>query len=191
MFLSNSIIKRLMKQAYKRGLIVAQTEARYYIAGSYWEMDVKKEFLPKQILAQLIELAGEVPAEGTRFSATKKGNQLETELPCAVNVEGFDEIIEVTNLVLLNGGVAQRLLQHETTGDVYIINNAFIAVADNAAVMEDQGEYRVEKPLFNKSRGLLWQNNVARFHASWRSDENHERLLAEITQIDITEDPVE
>lgn len=192
MFLNHNILKRLMKQAYKTGLAAAQTEERLYLAGNYWEMDVKREFLPKQILAQLIELAGEIPDKGTRFKATKDGNQIEIEMGMSVDTEGFERTLEVSNLILMgSNGVAQRLLQYPDTGEVYIVNNAFVCIADNAAVEEEKGEYRVEMPQFNPAKGILWQNNVARFRAMWRSDEQHQRLLDDIRKVDIAEDPVE
>ena len=41
MFINIKILKQLMKTTYKSaGLILAQTEDRYYIAGRCWEMDV-------------------------------------------------------------------------------------------------------------------------------------------------------
>lgn len=188
MFLSNGILKKLMKQAYKKGLVVAQTEERVYLAGGYWEMDVRRDYLPKQILAQIIELAGELPEVGQRFSATKEGNQIEEFMTREVDTYEFKDSIEVTKLILIGKfDTAQRILQIPA-GDVFIINNAFVEIADNANVEESRGEYAVTKPLYNAVKGILWQNNVARFHASWRIDEEHERLLSEITQIDLTED---
>ncbi len=192
MFLNNGILKRLMKQAYKAGgLIVARTEKRTYIAGNFWEMDVLQEFLPKQILAQIIELAGELPGEGERFRADKNGNQMEMVLKKEVDQNGFSEGIEVTNFILLGKqSTAQRVLQ-TPAGKAYIVNDAFIEIADNAAVAEDRGEYRVgDHPLYNRD-GILWRNNVASFHAFWRDDKPHERVLMELERVDLTEDPAE
>lgn len=57
MFINTKILKSLMKTAYKgTGLVLSQTEDRYYIAGSFWEMDVKKKYMPKQIMAQTLIL---------------------------------------------------------------------------------------------------------------------------------------
>lgn len=190
MFLNTGILKRLMKQAYKTGLIVARTENRMYLAGDYWEMDVRMDFLPKQILACIIELTGEIPEEGERYKATKDGNQQEINLRMQVDKDGYQEGIEVTKMILIGKqGTHQRILQ-ERTGGIFIIHNVFVEIADNSALEEERGEYEVIAPLYSKT-GILWMNNVARFHAYWRSDENHERILAELTQLDLTEDPVE
>lgn len=52
MFLKKTVLKRLMKEVYKHGLRVAATEERYYLCGGYWEMDILKEYMPKEILAE-------------------------------------------------------------------------------------------------------------------------------------------
>ena len=186
MFLNNTILKKMMKEAYKTaGMTVAQTEERYYIAGSYWEMDVRKAFMPKQILAQLIELAGEVPAPGKAFRATKEGNLEEDGLRQEVKTEGFTEPIDVTDIIVIGSlGTYQRVLQ-ERGGKTHVVNNVFVDIADNNAIDENSGEYSVTTPLFNAGKGILWQNNAARFRAGWRIDDRHESLLAELSGIDL------
>lgn len=53
MFLSTSVLNNLMKKAYKTGLVVARTQDAQgndwlYLAGSYWEVSVNKDFIPKK-----------------------------------------------------------------------------------------------------------------------------------------------
>lgn len=53
MFLSTSVLNNLMKKAYKTGLVVARTQDTQgndwlYLAGSYWEVSVNKDFIPKK-----------------------------------------------------------------------------------------------------------------------------------------------
>lgn len=186
MFLNNTILKRLMKEAYKTGrMTVAQTEERYFISGSYWEMDVRKAFMPKQILAQLIELAGEVPEQGKAFRATKEGNLEEDGLRQEVKTEGFTEPIDVTDIIVIGSqGTYQRVL-HTRDGKTYIVNNVFVDIADNDAVDENAGEYRVTAPLYDAGKGIMWENNVARFRAGWRIDNRHKSLLSELSGIDL------
>lgn len=55
MFLSTSVLNNLMKKAYKTGLVVARTQDAQgndwlYLAGSYWEASVNKDFIPKKTL---------------------------------------------------------------------------------------------------------------------------------------------
>ena len=84
MFLSTSVLNNLMKKAYKTGLVVARTQDAQgndwlYLAGSYWEVSVNKDFIPKKTLGDIITLIGELPKPGERFKATKEGNQIEIE----------------------------------------------------------------------------------------------------------------
>lgn len=63
MFLSTSVLNNLMKKAYKTGLVVARTQDVQgndwlYLAGSYWEVSVNKDFIPKKTLGDIITLIG-------------------------------------------------------------------------------------------------------------------------------------
>lgn len=51
MFIDVKVLKSLMKEAYKVSLHVAQTEERIYISGGYWEVDMDKTVMPKQVMA--------------------------------------------------------------------------------------------------------------------------------------------
>lgn len=187
MFLNNTILKRLMKKAYKsENMVVAQTKDRFYIGGLYWEMDVRKAFMPKQILAQLIELAGEVPEQGKAFRTTKDGNQEEDGLRTEVKTEKFEKPIDVTDIIVIgNLGTYQRVLQAKD-GKTYIVNNIFVDIADNNATEEQRGEYDVTLPMYEEKQGILWMNNVARFRAGWRIDDRHAGILREMSDIDLT-----
>ena len=49
MFLKPGTLNALMKKAYKSGLAVGRTEDDWlYIAGSYWEVSIKREFVAKK-----------------------------------------------------------------------------------------------------------------------------------------------
>ena len=190
MFLKPSILTGLMKQAYKSGLAVARTEDDWlYIAGRYWEVSVKKDFIPKRTLGDIIALAGELPYPGKRYKATKEGNQMETEMPLKVRAEPFAEgdALIVTDVILVGtSGITQRLLQDEATGNIYVINNVFASIIDNSLIDKDHGEYAVGDPLFNPNHGILWQNNVCKLRAQFRLDEKNNKVLENLKGVDIT-----
>lgn len=91
MFLKKTVLKRLMKEAYKHGLRVAATEERYYLCGGYWEMDILKKHMPKEILAAVLELTGWIPETGESYCATKEGNQVDINRK-EVSVDAEEEI---------------------------------------------------------------------------------------------------
>lgn len=190
MFLKPSTLNVLMKKAYKSGLVVARTKDDWlYIAGSYWEISVKKEFIPKRTLGDIIALIGDLPSPGERFRATKDGNQLEMELTMNVKDEPFREsdTLTITDVILVGtSGTIQRLLQDESTGNIYAVNNVFVAIVDNSLIDEDHGEYAVAEPFFNPAYGILWKNNVCKLRAHFRSDDKNNKVLESLKGVDIT-----
>lgn len=182
-----------MKKAYKTGLVVARTQDAQgndwlYLAGSYWEVSVNKDFIPKKTLGDIITLIGELPRPGERFKATKEGNQIEIEMPMAINEEGFGtETLTITDVLLIGTqGTVQMLLQDDLTGQIYPINNVFVSIINNAMVEEDKGEYTVTEPLFNPFRGILWKNNVCKLRAHFRTDDKNIKVLKSLKGVDIT-----
>lgn len=190
MFLKPGTLNALMKKAYKSGLAVGRTEDDWlYIAGSYWEVSIKREFVAKKTLGDIISLTGELPDPGTRFLATKEGNQIEMELPLRVDEDPFEkrDILTITDVLLIGTqGTVQRLLQDEETGRIYPVNNVFVGIIDNAMIVRDKGEYEVQNPFFNPFHGILWANNVCKLRAQFRSDEKNDKVLENLKGVDIT-----
>lgn len=190
MFLKPSILNRLMKQAYKSGLVIARNEKDWlYIAGKYWEIEIKEGFIPKKTLGDIIALTGELPKMGERFVATKEGNQLEIEMPMEVRNECFNESdrLDITDVVLIGtAGTAQRLLQDEDTGKIYVVNNAFIQIVDNFVIEKSKGEHTVGIPSYHPAYGILFKNNVCKLKANFRADEKNDKILKNLEGVDIT-----
>lgn len=168
MFLSTSVLNNLMKKAYKTGLVVARTQDAQendwlYLAGSYWEVSVNKDFIPKKTLGDIITLM-------------------------AINEEGFGtDTLTITDVLLIGTqGTAQRLLQDELTGQIYPINNVFISIINNAMIENERGEYSVTEPFFNPIRGILWKNNVCKLRAHFRTDDKNIKVLKSLKGVDIT-----
>ena len=67
-------------------------------------------FIPKKTLGDIITLIGELPRPGERFKATKEGNQIEIEMPMAINEEGFGtDTLTITDVLLIGTqGTAQK-----------------------------------------------------------------------------------
>lgn len=186
MFLNPKIFKKLMKEAYKTGLIVARNHVdSIYIAGRYWEAQIKKDYIPKETMGDLISLIGDIPEPGARISASKEGNQFEVGLPLDIRTDPEEEQMEISDLILIGcGGVHQRLLQR-SNGNVYAVNNVYVSIVDNGWVDEKRGEYVVDKPYFAKT-GFMWLNNVCVFHAYFRGDKMNENTMKNLQGIDIS-----
>ncbi len=176
MFLKTNLLNRLMKQAYAgSGLVVARRGDWLYLSGSYWEVEVRKRYIPKKTMGDLISLIGELPEDGERFRAEKGGNQMEMEMPMGIAIDLFDprNCLTVTDLILLHqNGVEQRILQDADTGSLYLINNLFANMVDNKCMEEGKGEIGVsDQPMFRPKLGVLWDNGICRLHAAFRDSE--------------------
>lgn len=178
MFLKADILKKLMKEAYKRsGLAIANTGKRIYIAGSCWEVDILKERLPKTILAQIIELAGELPDAGTRFLSTKDGNQMEVGKTEEVVIDGSAVKLTVTKLIILTDlGAVQRVLQNPF-GKIILINNLAVGMVSANIIDAEKGECEPLGPLYAHQKGVFWANNWVRFRYAERTVDNEEAEL--------------
>lgn len=191
MFLKPSVLNNLMKKAYKSGLVLAMNEKGWlYIASDWWQVSIKREFILKRTLGDIIALAGELPEPGERFTCTKEGNQIEMEMPNEIDETPYkgESYLTPTDLLMIgNQGVALRVLQSEETGYIYIVNNVFMAIVDNNQIDEEHGEYGVERPLYNPYSGILWRNNVCKLRAHFRSDDKVDKLMKALgTGIDLT-----
>ncbi|MCI8592681.1 MAG: hypothetical protein HFI88_10145 [Lachnospiraceae bacterium] len=186
MFTKPQAVKKLMKEAYNgAGLRLAATEERYYIAGNYWEMDVKKGFIAKPVLAAMVELAGEIPAPGERFRADKTGNHVE-EGQMEVAAADQETEIAVTGLVLYDVlGNPQRILQDECKGRIVLVDNRFIEMTDNSCIEYSKGEHEVDRPFYAPGKGCCYSNNVMRLFFCVRMDMEHGQLIRSLESIDL------
>lgn len=188
MFLKLQILKKLMKEAFKHErLIVAQNEDTFYIGGRYWEVEIEKTYIQKTILAEMIELTGEIPLNGECFLAGKSGNQMqvwETE----INPEGIDQELEVTDLILLTkSGLEQRVLQDPISKTVILLDNTFMNLIDKSQVDHARGEHPPIGPYYNQKREVLWYSNSGKVRLMHRKDDEHQNMLKDMEMLDLWE----
>lgn len=188
MFLNEKTLNALMKKAYKTdGLVVAQTEEGWvYLAGRYWQAEILREYIPKQTLANIIALAGELPEPGERFRSDKDGNQYEMEMDMRIDRQTYTMgPLTITNTLQIGtDGVIQRYLQDTDTGMLYLVNEAFINLS-KGEIDETHGEYAPSEPFYNQN-GLLWQNNICHMAATFRHDLKNNKTLEALKGVDLT-----
>lgn len=166
MFLKEQPLKRLLKTAYKGGLIIGNTGERIYLSGWGWELDIDRRHLPKTILAQIIELAGELPAEEECFSATKDGNQMELRSleDMTVGVEKYGVPVEKTKILInTECGTVLRVLQIKDTKKVVLIHESALGMVDSRCINSDKGEVEPQGPIYAPNEGIFWSNNIMTF----------------------------
>lgn len=179
MFLKDKVLKRLMKQAYKLdSLQIGNTGDELYIAGVCWELSAKKEFIPKTILATIIELAGEFPELGQYFTVGKDGNQIEIGLDREACIPENVREIEVTDVMIADRANRRiRILQDPVTNQIQLIDEVFVEAVDKQAANYEKKEHEPDGPLYGPDKGVYWVNNVMRFHVCVIRDENRKPML--------------
>ncbi len=184
MFLNTKIVNKLIKEAFKTGLVIAATKEHIHLEGTYWMIDIKRDFLPKEIMGKIIELTGWIPEPDVRVIADKDGWQYEVGV-FEIEKEFDGKRLEVTNVLIKSAwDTDQRILQDEN-GKTYLINNVFADMTKGTEL--EEGEEFPGKPLYNEY-GAEWKNNAGALYVRFRQDMQHERILEEMTKIDLTED---
>ena len=186
MFVNPKILKKLMKEAFKANfLIIGRNEDNMYIQGQYWKLICKRNFVPKTIYAEIIELAGEIPEEGECFCAGKEGNQMQIN-SMTIDFPANARVAEVTDFILeAKSGTLQRLLQL-ASGKIALINEVFHAATKGAHYDEEQGETQAIGPYVDFGHGIFWKNNTGTLQACFRVDDEHEETLIEMENVNLT-----
>lgn len=184
MFLRDREFRRLLKNAYKGGLILANHDGRIYMSGWGWEMDIKREYLPKTILAQIIELAGELPDEEERFSATKEGNQMELGT-MEVSISDIGAMAEITKVAIITScGAPMRVLKTKPFGKVVLLLENVIQMVSEKCIDNVKGEEVPAGPMYVEGEGIIWWNNIMRFKVMYRTvDESEQELVTQLEKI--------
>lgn len=186
MFINTKILKSLMTEAYKTGLTVGETEDSIYIGGNAWEAEIMKRYLPKQVLGELIKLIGMLPGPGKykKYIKTRDGGLEEDAEERKIGEEN-GELAEITSLVLFNKyGTPNRILT-DARGQLVLVNNVFIEITNSD--MNDENEVAIQGPYFDGFR-LTWETNEATLRVAKKTDEPHERLIQELSMVDLSED---
>lgn len=192
MFITTQGFKRLIKQAYKtRDLHIANDGAGYTIAGGYWRIWIKHEWIPKKELAAIIELTGELPAEGQAFTVYEEGNQYEMELPnerSAMTIALECKMtLEITPLVLRYAtGQQARVLQRADTREIMLINDQFMDMITNKAIDHNKGESPAEGPFIHPAEyGVFYRSDTMAMRIAPRTDDKNIELLKYLEHFDI------
>lgn len=186
MFTNPRTLKRMMKEAFKaKNLIVGSRDGMIYMQGVYWKLLCKREYIPKTILAELIELTGEIPETGECYCAGKDGNQAQFN-DMKVDIPETAKLIGVTDFILKGKtGVLQRILQFDS-GEIYLINDKFIDMMRGKHYDIEKGETEPAGPYCDPAKGIFWRNEVMTFSTLFRVDDEHYSTLTSMETLELS-----
>lgn len=158
MFIKESIFKKMAKQAWKNNmLVIIHADGVYHIELKWITLQVKREFMSNKIKASLIELIGELPAEGEGY---KYGESSEPQQRLGlfehIDAVSGDECNPTCVLINNNGNIYNVL---QTKDSKIMVNNGFMSLIDTSQINEAAGEYEPGKPCLSDNH-LTWINNV-------------------------------
>lgn len=182
----------MIKQAYKtRDLHIANDGAGYTIAGGYWRIWIKHDWIPKKELAAIIELTGELPAKGQAFTACEDGNQYEIKFPDERNAMALamecKMMLEITPIVLrYKTGQQARVLQRADTREITLINDQFTDIISNKVIDYEKGESSASGPfIHHREYGIFYRSDTMAMQIMPRTDDKNIELLRYLEHFDI------
>ena len=166
MFVNQSILKKLMKQAYKsNGLYMARYEGWYHLADQYrdWEVRIKVQAMPKTLLAAMVEYAGYIPEDGEAWTADKDKNQMAMTSRW-LNYRAKEPIIKTPVIMQAERGWLYRVLQLPKEKTVLLVRHDLIEAIDPASIDRENGEEMISGPFYVGTDGILAATNFAEWH---------------------------
>lgn len=165
MFLNLQRFTRLMKEAYKTKLIIGNLSGGTLITSGYWAVWLDNEHIPNKVKAAIMELAGELPVEGTVFEISK--GMIEPQLVMDatyikrlfIDVEEVDLKLVVTPVVLHNTR-EMRLLQSTQTKELVALNEEFYLMIDKTAINYDIEGEPTGPCCISTSSSIHWYNSI-------------------------------
>ena len=152
MFLHMPTFKKLLKSAFRRDCLrIGNLNGGLLIHGGTFAVWLQNDMVPNKVKAAVMELAGELPAEGEFFKAAKDGNQYEIpENPAWDIHRGLKEANRryvVTPIVLNDSRYDTfRFLQQAGAGPIRVIKEDFISLINLAEIDYNHGEDDPEGP---------------------------------------------
>lgn len=193
MFYNLRAVKRLMKAAYKgNGLIVGLSkEGWFYTSGKWWTICQDLKYTPKEFKAAVIELCGDLPAEGEAYEARKgEQNQMVMDMERYFviprkykDISDYGIEYKITPIMLEISDKTIRLIDAKT--GVYplrTVREEAVRVIDEDAIDHGSGETDILGPFITdaRHRGLVWHNNSTWYEIMSRlteEDTEEEQLL--------------
>ncbi|MCM1159360.1 MAG: hypothetical protein NC300_11360 [Bacteroidales bacterium] len=160
MIFNKSVLKKLLKEAYKSGgVLVANRNGRIVLAGGWWAVTMKNRVFSNEARAAVVELAGELPAEGECWRVDSMGCQVEIppeliriidtpELRARIAADG---VFHKTRLLMEKTAVYRMYQRNE---EVVLVNETMEKLLDIHAAKEGE-DASVCGPYYRENR-MYW-----------------------------------
>lgn len=161
MFINEKILIRRMKRAYRgSGVFMAREDGWYYLKGGYWNAKIAVGFMPRSVLALMLEMSGAIPEEGDYWTSDKEKDQYELYLTGLDIPKERHKMYKRRVALLSPGGKPLRVLQHESN-QIMTFDEELVAAADPACLDKANDEGTMEGPFWDRANGCFWETKQA------------------------------
>ena len=145
MIFNNTVLKKMMKSAYKgAGLLVASDGANIIIGGTYWRVSIQEDYFPKKAKAALVELIGQLPQAGESYRCTSSGNQMEMpgeELKDLIESLNYQKEYRKADMLI---DCMYRIRPYQSDDETIFLNEIFDDLLDGQP--EDYEDNKIKGP---------------------------------------------
>lgn len=193
MFINTQIFKKLIKEAFNNGTLhLSRVGEDYIIHGNYWAISATAAKLPNKEKAAVVELAGDMPAEGEAFRVSKTEKQIMLEnYPWTEHLNDEpEEFLYITQNIVQEkstSGTISRIMQNDNL-QIKAVNEMFISMLDkdNMAANESEivGPYVVKGCDF----AVFWHTNICTLMAvvrDWGEDANLMKIKQMLEMVEL------
>lgn len=187
MIFNLTVLKKLMKTAYTgSGLLVANKHGRIIIGGEHWTLAMYDSVFTKKAKSALVELTGDLPAQGESWSCTSAGNQITMPSWASIdekiqNIED-GEYFRKTVVLYEASGSLQRIYQKNK--EIIYVNVVAESLMDGKP--EEEEEEYIDGPYLHEGR-LYWKNSYCAFGVDYKPPEEYIESVASRAQVAFTE----
>ncbi len=192
MFINTQIFKKLVKEAFNQGAMnLSRVGKDYIIHGNYWAISAKAEQFPNKEKAAVVELAGDMPAEGESFLLSKEEKQIiigPAPWTKYLNDEP-EEFLYITQTIVQeksNSGIISRILQNDNM-QITTVNEMFISMLNKN---KKENETQIEGPYVVRGCdfGVFFRTNLCTLMAAvrnWSEDANLMKIKKMLEMVEL------
>lgn len=182
MFIKISVLKNLLKNAYKGiGIMVHNNAGDILIQGTSWVLIFYGGNMPKEIKGELIKFIGDLPKVDEAFRITEDGNQMAIDLTDDSLLGAPKDEWKITNLLYEAGGT-YRIVENAETKEKKMILAAYTEMVDLKQLSKEEtapeGPYIPEGAL----NCMAWRTEEV-LYAAYITDTSGNQKLSEFLNV--------
>lgn len=177
MFIDYTILKKLMKIAYKEDGLTVTNGLNVIIMSYNWGISVNRDYLTKEAKGPLIEIIGDLPEVGTAVTYHKDGDKQQTQLENIGIIQAYAEQDETGYIykplqvnILWNKNEYVVFEKNEDT-DKVVANSIYLKLV-NLMNIDDRNGETLPGDWFRTRNYINIENNVMKLWCSCYTPEN-------------------